>query len=325
MNVLDGPQLAERIRKEIGARENAKFAVAFWGNGAAEALGIGASTKMKAVCNLMSGGTNPDEIRGLLEQGAEVRQLNDLHAKIGVVGDLSFLGSSNMSSNGLGGEEQPWGWREANVVYDEVVPEILGMFEDYWARASEIKEADLAMADRLWSARRKGNAVVQAKRGRGLVQVLRETPDVLDRLNVRMVVYDRVTDEAMLRQFEEADGKAQSKYSDEFSTYMGWETIKEQADAYFVDYEWPARGGIVNGHIYRRDIERFPDLPTDGDFHVVHWVKDIEGIPFNTKDKAIIRKAFHSYEKQGLQSESENERCYNFPISKLRDFLPDDA
>ncbi len=93
--LLTGPELSERLKTEIRNKKKPKLAVAFWGQGAGEKLEIPKGAKI--VCNLTSGGTNPNEIRALIKQGVNVKQHNSLHAKIGYVGgDFSFVGSSNV-------------------------------------------------------------------------------------------------------------------------------------------------------------------------------------------------------------------------------------
>lgn len=321
---VDGTQLLERLRREYLKTQRADLAVAFWGRNAAENLGIQNVTGVRIVCNLMSGGTNPNEIRALRGIGADVRQLNDLHAKIGIVGDISFVGSSNMSANGLGMEENPALWREVNVVYGNARPEIVTMFETFWDAAAEIEEVDLEAAAAAWARRQEANAAVAAGRGgRSLVDVLRNAPAELDALNVRMVVYDTVTDANELAVLENAEELALNQYGQSFGVYWDWESmINDAARAYLVDYDWPARGRIARGALYRRDTASFPDFEHDGEtFHVAYEIDNIEGITFGAADKAAIRSAFHAYVRAGASGEEEDQRAYNFPISELAPYL----
>ena len=188
---IDGPELSRQLANALKNAKTARLAVAFWGLGATERLGLQhkAGVKLQIVCNLLSGGTNPHEIRTLLSSGVDVRQLNDLHAKIGVIDKLSFLGSSNMSTNGLGDEGDEAGWREANVIYNHERREIYEMFEGFWENSSKIEEVDLDKAALAWAARRRGNAAATTM-DQTLIDVLRSAPAQLDALNVRMVVYD---------------------------------------------------------------------------------------------------------------------------------------
>ncbi len=321
---VDGTQLLEQLRLEYLRTQRADLAVAFWGRNASENLGIKNARGMRIVCNLMSGGTNPNEIRALRRRGADVRQLNDLHAKIGIVGDMSFVGSSNMSANGLGIEGDPALWREANVVYGNARPEIKNMFDTFWGAATEINEADLETAEAAWARRQEGNAAVAARRGgRSLVDVLRTAPAELDALNVRMVVYDTVTDAEEKAVLDNANERARDQYGEAFSVYWDWKSMTtDAAKAYLVNYDWPARGAIARGTLYRRNAGDFPDFEQNREtFHVAYKIDNIEGITFGTADKAAIRKAFHAYVGAGAFGEEEDQRAYNFPISELAPYL----
>lgn len=323
-NFVDGIQLLDQLRAEYLRTRRANLAVAFWGVNALENLGIQDGKGVRIVCNLMSGGTNPNEIHALRGIGADVRQLNDLHAKIGVVGDMSFVGSSNMSANGLGLEGNPALWREANVVYGNARPEIVGMFKTFWDAATEINEADLEAAAEAWNTRQQGNATIAARRGgRSLVDVLRTAPRELDALNVRMVVYDTVTDAEELTVLDNAEESARDRYGQSFGVYWDWESMTtDAATAYLVDYDWPARGRIARGTLYRRNAGDFPDFEQDGEaFHVAYEIDNIEGITFGAADKAAIRRAFHAYVRAGAPGEEEGQRSYNFPISELAPHL----
>jgi hypothetical protein len=322
---VNGPELNQRLKAALGLGVGADFAVAFWGAGAAEALGIEDGKGMRIVCNLVSGGTNPNEIRNLRMLGADVRQLNNLHAKIGVIGDMSFVGSSNMSTNGLGTEGNDVGWREVNVVYGNVRHEIVQMFNTFWQATTEINEADLQAVAAAWARRQEGNAVVAARRGgRSLVDVLRTAPAELDALNVRMVVYDTATDADDLAVLEIADRQARDQYGQVFEVYWDWDSMTtDAATAYLVDYDWPARGGIARGTLYRRNAGDFPDFEQNEEtFHAAYRIDHIEGITFPDVDKDLIRTAFHAYVSYGARGERGDQRAYNFPISELALHLP---
>ena len=324
---VNGHELSQQLADALQNAKTARLAVAFWGRGAADRLGIKdkSGVRMQVVCNLMTGGTNPHEIRTLLSRGVDVRQLNDLHAKLGVIDDLSFLGSSNMSTNGLGAEGAEAGWREGNVIYNNAKSEIVDMFESFWDNASKIEEADLISAAAAWAARRRGDAAAAAAIGRNtLVEVLRTAPEQLDALNVRMVVYDTMTDKDELAILNSADEHARQIYGEAFEAYWDWESMTtEAANAYLVDYDWPSRGRIARGALYHRDAKKFHDFTeNDETFHVAYPVDTIEGIAFGASDKVAIRAAFHEYVRNGNVGEDDGQRTYNFPISELAPYLP---
>lgn len=323
---VNGPMLLKCLQTALLNSEKADFAVAFWGKGAADALGIKGGKEIRIVCNLMSGGTNPHEIRILRERGASVRQLNDLHAKLGVIDDLSFIGSSNMSTNGFGIEGASVPWQEANVVFGNARDEIKKMFKAYWGAAVEIEDAHLVAAERVWAARRKENAVSAAcLGGQSLIEFLRAAPEHLDALNVRMVVYDEVTNQDDQAILNDATEQAHQTYGSIFDVYWDWDSMTtDAAISYLVDYEWPNGGKIEGGTLYRRDQNAFADFKDkEGNtFHVAYKVKSIEGIQFGAEDKAAICEAFHEYVNAGAKGEGEKgQHAYNFPISELARYL----
>lgn len=321
--LIDGTELLKRLRTAFQDASEANLAVAFWGAGAGKNLGIRNGQNVRIVCNLLSGGTNPAEIRNLREKGAKVRQLNDLHAKIGIVGNISFLGSSNMSTNGLGGEGMRAYWQEANILHDSPQKEIVDLFETYWNVASDIREEDLDAASLAWSRRRKANAVIAAEANAlSLVNVLRKTPEVLDDLNVRMVVYDESKEqdaEALNAGYE----KARRKYGNKFDVYRNWPAMKKFAkDAYLVDYERSANGKIEFQGLYRRDEDNFASFDLQRDtFHVAYEIKEIHGMAFEDEDQTFISEAFEKYVRHRATGENDGKRDFNFPISQLGEFL----
>ena len=136
------------------------LAVAFWGKGA-ELLfdSLPNDIEVRIICNLTSGGTNPQTIRALqaLKPWVSVKQLNDLHAKVVCGDEVAIIGSANCSSNGLALQGlQCAGWREAGVVTKaaEVLADIRPWLDDLWQLADEIYEADLVLAQDNWDRRR---------------------------------------------------------------------------------------------------------------------------------------------------------------------------
>lgn len=229
-----------------------------------------------------------------------------------------------MSTNGLGTEGKYVGWREANVVYGHARPEIVQMFKAFWKASKKIDEADLEAASVAWAKRQHMNAIVTARQGGlSLVDILRTAPAELDALNVRMVVYDTVTDPDDLAVLDNAEREVRDQYGQAFQVYWDWDSITTDAStAYLVDYDWPARGGIARGMLYRRNAGDFPDFEQDGEtFHVAYEIDDIEGITFGAVDRAIIGRAFHAYVKAGAAGEEKGQRIYNFPISELAPYL----
>jgi phosphatidylserine/phosphatidylglycerophosphate/cardiolipin synthase-like enzyme len=101
MKFLDGAAATEEIKKLTVSSKNARLAVAFWGDGATAGLGLIEKGKSATIiCNLKSGGTNPQEIQKLLDNNISVKQCDTLHGKVYLFDDHVILGSSNASANG---------------------------------------------------------------------------------------------------------------------------------------------------------------------------------------------------------------------------------
>jgi hypothetical protein len=147
MKYLDQTEVAKTIRKRLPQARSAIFAVAYWGKDAGKQLGLtkGASG-VRIICELSSGGTNPAEIRLLLEAGLDVRQCDDLHAKVYLFDNAVIIGSSNASANGLDFDPQG-GLHEANVLLEDpaIVATVRAKIETLPTRT--ISLADLRRAE----------------------------------------------------------------------------------------------------------------------------------------------------------------------------------
>jgi hypothetical protein len=131
-------------------------AVAFWGRGAATHLGLPrAGQDLRILCNLSMGGTNPAEISSLMTDGAKVRQIDTLHAKV-YIGDQEMLvTSANASNNGLGFEGLAQGnWIEAGAI-GPVQPQAVEWFDQLWSESREITRDDLRKAKIAWAHRQR--------------------------------------------------------------------------------------------------------------------------------------------------------------------------
>jgi hypothetical protein len=148
---------ARWIRERLTKAKKATFAVAFWGEGAIDSLGIDRAKSARIICNLSMGGSNPSEIRKLMGlPNIVVQQCDQLHAKIYLFETEALVGSSNASTNGLSlpGEEAG-GWLEANIaVKDRAVLDQISA----WVKSiqtGDISEGDLRKAEAAWKRRRR--------------------------------------------------------------------------------------------------------------------------------------------------------------------------
>lgn len=144
MSLLTGTPLKERILK-ITRTGNVDCAVAFWGRGSERLFENNLNGKIRIVCNLSMGGTNPEIIsRFIQSDNIEVKQLDNLHAKVYVGECEAIVSSSNASINGLGLEGDDIGWIEAGSVISTSSGQVF--FDNIWEKSRSIEKEELKTA-----------------------------------------------------------------------------------------------------------------------------------------------------------------------------------
>jgi len=226
-DILNGPELMNRLKEEIENGGAVDLAVAFWGQGALKTLGLENGQRARLICNLASGGTNPSEIRKLIAAGINVRMHNKLHAKIGSVGKVfSFLGSSNMSANGLGYEGgELTGWDEANIAFVGEEPSVHSRFQELWGQSLMVAEQDLIEAENKWRLRRTQNIMNAEDEGvkpKSLWSAIQKNDDRLSSMPCVVGYYYEMNDKDK-NEFDLAEQEIKSEYGKGFETFRDWE------------------------------------------------------------------------------------------------------
>lgn len=171
MRLLDEKDALTEIRSLLADTARAKLAVAFWGEGATERLGLDQVETVEILCNLDSGACNPKELRRLRAlPGVTLKSHPALHAKVYWTPQAVVLGSSNASANGLALEgDAANAWCEANVRLDtpSVLTDVEAWFASLFAAGYPVDEEDLDRAEVIWKARTR-----MAPTGRRLVKTV---------------------------------------------------------------------------------------------------------------------------------------------------------
>lgn len=303
---LNGAELQMTLRNAWGDEDTARLAVAFWGRGAADLLGRSSANGARVICNLSLGGTCPDEIRTLQDRGAEIRHLPTLHAKLGVVGDVSFLGSSNMSRNGFGSLE------ECNVVYRGERAEIAYQFETIWSRAVPVDESILIMAEQIWRRRRTFEARrrIEVAPNGTLLDLLRCDPKVLDHLPAFVVTYEPNESEER----ERANAEVRERFGVEWECYEDWEELPDEG--YFFDFVEEEGQFKWNG-IWRRD----PDVPGPRGFQAAQRVVQISGRGIGNGGPNALSGALRRMRTHRNLPKADGDGARLFPLGCLAEHL----
>lgn len=319
-DLMTGPDLMDRLAKAFRTDRRGRFAVAFWGAGAAARIGIKKNDDVEVICNLPQGGTNPAEIERLMKLGVKVRQHSRLHAKIGITGDLSFVGSSNMSTNGLGVEgDETAGWEEANIVCAGDPFDVASRFRALWKDARTILPEDLKQAKVEWKKNRRTRARLSiGKAGTSLLKILRNDPQSLDAANIHAAVAMPATakEEKAIKEVVE---DVREQFDDSFDVYLGWPTLPK--DAYLVDFtRTEEEGTTYEKNLYRRSGEIEDKKKGRKTFEVVKKIPDIHGLKVSPADGRILADAVERYM---LEHGIEYGEAKDIPIAKLAPFLKD--
>lgn len=156
MSLLLENKLSQEIRSLLMNETHLRIAVAFIGDGASQWINPNA-IDVKITCSLAMNGTNPAEVEKLIQRfGAKnVKQIDNLHAKLYIGSEYAIVGSANLSANGLG--TQPTALREAGYKFKLDQPSgkrSLDWFDDLWKGAREISDKDLKDAKEKWTGGR---------------------------------------------------------------------------------------------------------------------------------------------------------------------------
>lgn len=248
MKLLDERDALAEIRSLLEASGTAQLAVAFWGSGAIERLGLNrAGLSARILCNLDSGACNPSELRRINAlPGITLKSHPRLHAKVYWTAAGAVLGSSNASSNGLALEGKAnLGWAEANVRIDDptTLQDIRTWFEKLFAAGYDILDADLDRAELIWKARVKlapsGTRLVG-----DLITAYRNAPTHTAWAKVKLAYWHNdlsPEDEAWL-----ANEKAANHLSSSISAYSNWNE-RILGDDWVLDFNLSGTAPIFGG------------------------------------------------------------------------------
>lgn len=136
------------------------IAVAFWGKGAQELFP--SEQKLRLLCNLAVGGTNPEVIQDFRKRKqCDVKHNSKLHAKIVITTAGAIVSSANFSASGLGIDDPEGGWHEIGVSIEPSesdYKQIISRFWELWCdtETAEVTLQDIEAARLAWDRRKYG-------------------------------------------------------------------------------------------------------------------------------------------------------------------------
>lgn len=256
---------------ESDERDDLKIAVAFWGKGAETWL-ESKSKKLKVICNLTSGGTNPTVIKKIHKSDPQaVKHHDNLHAKVFVSRNAAIIGSANMSTNGLNIESEEFdGWEEAGYLTNlsDDIKDAQKWFDNRWEEAQWITPEMFKAAETAWKLRRD-------RIPRSSLQDM--TPAAAQDHNVYVAFWTELPLPHEKASFEQLKNSHPELYS-ELDFFAGFNNMK-------------SKHKLISVHI---DKLKFI---IDGAYEVVEITKD-KDIPLQIvkKIRTIVNRPFHKKE-----------------------------
>lgn len=272
MRFLDGEATTKEIVRLTEFSRQVRMAVAFWGDGAVEGLGLeGKGTSASVVCNLRSGGTNPHEIQKLIDQDIPVRQCHTLHGKVYLFDEQVIVGSSNASANGLAlqGKELA-GWREANILTaDRSIYEAAERWMDE-LDTRPIDQPDLDAAKVEFDKRRAAAAIMMPPKT-SLVDALRTRPETFKDRQIYVCVYlERFDEEDRRRVARERERREGDKAIDA----LGWEV---PTDAKLVCFYINKRNAVLFEGFWERPATEWKSAGSSP-LYFMRKLRDLNGL-----------------------------------------------
>lgn len=312
---LDSKNYRSQVESLIAQSESLKIAVAFWGKDA-ESLLQSTSKKFKVICNLTSGGTNPDVIRKLREWAPRVEVLhhNDLHAKVFIGQNSAIIGSANMSTNGLNIESDEFdGWQEAGyrTTQADDVQATGEWFDKQWAESVPIDDAMIDAAEVAWKNRR----ATRIRRPGSSSRLLDVKPEAFKDKNIFVMFYKgEVSPRAI-----EVDAELKKSNPTSFSKW----TYVEDADGVENGHELisvclddPATFKVDGAYMVKH-IESFKNGRRKSSLHYLDKVNKFKsGYTFKKEDATTLQKLLLKLPPEQLEALHAQEHWY-IPFNEM--------
>jgi hypothetical protein len=327
----------EEIKKLVTDTDEFVLAVAFWGKGALQQLGLDklrSQQKGTIICNLMSGACNPNEINKLIKlvqdsrSNLKVLKHEKLHAKVYWSPSCVILGSSNASSNGLTFEgKELAGSVEGNVkILDpKTNSDVKEWISGVTLSATEISKLDMKIAASFWKQRRRDRHTGgKSKDSLSFLQKFKEQPDYFtDTLPIQVWIYNAEDmDLAGKKAFNEAK-KEHPNFDDAYQNELGEKNPEAGTRVIDALYEIKNKKLILSeptvwqilpkNHIYI--YPKPPKIPA-GKLLLCEEIKDIERHRVTGNDKRELKKLIEVYiEKHPQEKETSPE--WTIDLKKL--------
>jgi hypothetical protein len=296
----------------ISEEKNVDFAVAFWGEGAQDLIPENTDHTIRIICNLTTGGTNPSVVRSFLTRirdgnsSLQIRHSSRLHAKVVVGSKQALIGSANLSTNGLGLEDESLAhWLEAGIHTCDLqeIGAAQKWFETLWQSdaVSEINDEDLAAAQIAWDRKQNarppldGDPMSPFTMGKFSVDELRGRPAYV---TIYRKWLSREAREAKEAEEQSASLALKQAGKIDWWAYECWDGLP-QAPAELLGIYWGLKGKLlVEGVCTLVSCKSVPftyDNGEDGWIELAAPRPQLLGRPFTTQDASALKEEISEF------------------------------
>lgn len=228
MKFISGDTYRQEVLKLVKHSKALQVAVAFWGKGFEEPFADHGGD-MQLICNLESGATNPEVIKGLMAK-TPVHTNPRLHAKVLIGDGAVIIGSANLSANGLGLEGNELGrWEEAGaVIRDKDIIQSARLWFDELLNSDDTKEigkAEIAAAKKRWELLRRIRPGLSAKLD--ILELMEKQPSTLRNRQIYFAIWHEESSKAADKEFKKISDSSGLK---NLSYYEDWPGLPNSGD-----------------------------------------------------------------------------------------------
>lgn len=323
MRFLSGKELLPEIRTIITGGDALKLAVAYWGRGAVDRLGIGQGVDVKIICDLRSGACDPDELRKLSEWSGKVRMRDGWHAKVYWTPNAGVVCSANASANGLGEEgDEVNDVLEAGILITDaaVLRGIEDWFDRNWSDSLPVKERDLEEARRRRTERRRRRPI-RGLKAPSLLELLKQDSSWFTERGMRLVFYhgQDVSDEAKAvfdKDAAELYDEAERNQTPYYEVTTAWLVSPGEI---ILDFTRGARGAVYFNGIWKvlDDAEPFRDIPEGGKIVLLRKTETPFGLSFPQNEQEEVISMLKDYYREQHPKEDEHGNLLDVPLDQL--------
>jgi phosphatidylserine/phosphatidylglycerophosphate/cardiolipin synthase-like enzyme len=326
---LSSENYFKEIQKLVRSGSNLSLAVAFWGEGGQSLIKSAyQGQKLRLLCNLGSGGTNPhvlEDLRKFSLENTEIelRCMDTLHAKLAIGENSAIVGSANVSANGLGLERSECAtWEEAGyLVRDgQQIAAMQDWFERVWRQSEPITEKLLKNVEAQWLKNR-------ASRPSPSKSFIEASSTELKNRGIAIAIYQEAASQKAkdaLKQIKDEAAQSTGPVISNLDFFEDWpddEDDKTQSlpkDAPIIVVRYGSRGRVSIDYVARR-IPLLDRLDPDSGWSmtILGREKMVDGLQFTRADA----KKFAERLKPWVEYEFPDKKLVDGKCFPLDDFL----